>query len=180
MNVTHARLDGVLLIEPTVFGDVRGFFFESWSDRKYDAAGLHRAWVQDNVSRSARGVVRGLHFQNPQPQAKLVSCLDGEVWDVVVDLRVTAPTFGQWEGFSLRVGRQLFVPAGFAHGFCVTSDSAIVQYKCDAFWSPETERGVAWDDPDLAIAWPVKDPLLSAKDREYPRLRDVPREHLFA
>jgi dTDP-4-dehydrorhamnose 3,5-epimerase len=177
MNVNPLRLSGALLLEPRVFGDPRGIFFEAWNEKTHRAAGVDRRWVQDNVSRSSRGVLRGLHFQNPKPQAKLVSCLEGEVWDVIVDLRRSSPTFGQWEGCRLSPGRQLFVPVGFAHGFYVVSESAIVSYKCDDFWSPETERGVAWDDPALGIAWPTSTPLLSEKDRSYPRLSEV--GHLF-
>lgn len=177
MNVTPLRLSGALLLEARVFGDTRGFFFEAWNARDHRAAGVDRPWVQDNVSRSSRGVVRGLHFQNPRPQSKLVSCIEGEVWDVIVDLRRSSPTFGQWEACTLSPGRQLFVPIGFAHGFCVTSESAIVAYKCDDFWSPETERGLAWDDPALAIEWPIRAPVLSGKDQEYPRLSDL--THVF-
>jgi len=177
MNVTSLRLPGALLLEPRVFGDPRGFFFESWNEQKYREAGVDRHWVQDNVSRSSRGVLRGLHFQNPKPQSKLVGCLEGEIWDVILDLRRSSPTFGQWEACTLHPGRQLFVPVGFAHGFCVVSETALVSYKCDDFWSPESEHGVAWNDPTLAIAWPVSAPLLSAKDREYPPLSGV--EALF-
>lgn len=181
MNVLRSRLDGVLVLAPRVPSDGRGWFFEAWNARRYAELGVDHAWVQDNVSRSSRGVVRGLHFQNPRPQAKLVSCLDGAIWDVVVDLRADSPTFGQWDAVDLtgEDHRQIFVPAGFAHGFCVVSETAIVTYKVSDYWAPEAEAGVAWDDPDLAIPWPVEAPSLSKKDLAHPRLRDLSRDKLF-
>ncbi|MBM4374389.1 MAG: dTDP-4-dehydrorhamnose 3,5-epimerase [Deltaproteobacteria bacterium] len=176
MNVIETALPGVLIIEPKVFGDARGFFFESFHAERYRAAGIACDFVQDNVSRSARGVLRGLHFQNPRPQAKLVQVLEGTVVDVALDVRQGSPTFGRHVMVELSAEnrRQLFVPAGFAHGFCVTSEHALFSYKCSDLYSPTDEHGVLWNDPDLGIAWPLEAPALSAKDAVYPRLRDVP------
>ncbi|MBM4360713.1 MAG: dTDP-4-dehydrorhamnose 3,5-epimerase [Deltaproteobacteria bacterium] len=176
MNVIETALPGVLIVEPRVFGDARGFFFESFHAERYGAAGITWDFVQDNVSRSARGVLRGLHFQNPRPQAKLVQVLEGAVVDVAVDVRKGSPTFGQHVMVELSAEnhRQLFVPAGFAHGFCVTSEHALFSYKCSDLYAPADEHGVLWNDPDLGIPWPIEAPSLSAKDAVYPRLRDVP------
>jgi dTDP-4-dehydrorhamnose 3,5-epimerase len=167
MKVTQTALPGVLLIEPKLFRDARGHFLESWNRARYADVGLDADFVQDNVSRSGRGVLRGLHFQHPQPQGKLVSALTGEVWDVVVDVRAGSPTFGRWEAFTLSAenARQLWVPRGYAHGFVVRSESAVVGYKCDDFYAPECEQTLLWSDPALGIAWPVEAPLLSEKDR---------------
>ena len=180
MKVIETKLPGVLILEPKVFGDTRGFFFESFHAHRYREAGILVDFVQDNVSRSARGVLRGLHFQNPRPQAKLVQVLEGSVIDVAVDVRHGSPTFGEHVVVELSAEnhRQFFVPAGFAHGFCVTSDHALFSYKCSDFYSPADEGGVLWNDPDLGIAWPFDAPTLSAKDAVYPRLRDVPLERL--
>ncbi len=180
MNVYEATLPGVKIIEPQVFADTRGFFMEGWHQVRYEAYGLPARFVQDNVSWSRHGVLRGLHFQNPHSQGKLVYVLCGEVFDVVVDVRCGSPTFGRWEGIVLSAQnrRQLYIPEGFAHGFCVTSDSALLVYKCTDFYAPHAERGVRWDDGDLGIAWPVREPLLSPKDAAYPRLRDIPQEWL--
>nr|WP_211484034.1 dTDP-4-dehydrorhamnose 3,5-epimerase [Corallococcus exiguus] len=166
----------VLLIEPKVFGDDRGFFLESFHAKRYADVGVVGPFVQDNLSRSVKGTLRGLHFQEPNAQGKLVQCLAGAVWDVAVDIRKGSPTFGRWVAAELtgENKHQLWVPAGLAHGFCVVSDSADFFYKCTALYSPESERSVAWDDPDLAIPWPVKQPLLSAKDQRAPRLKDAP------
>ncbi len=181
MLVVRAALPGVLVLEPRVFGDARGWFFEGWNEQAYREAGVVVSFRQDNYSRSTRGVLRGLHFQNPRPQAKLVTCLEGAIHDVVVDLRVGSPTFGRFESFDLDGDRmrQLFVPHGFAHGFQVVSERALVAYKCDETWAPEHEAGIAADDPDLAIPWPLADRIVSEKDRKLPRLRDLPREKLF-
>ena len=175
MTVRPTTLPGVLVVEPRVFGDDRGFFLESYHAGRYAEAGIGAAFVQDNHSRSARGVVRGLHFQRRHPQGKLVAVVRGAVWDVVVDLRAKSPTFGAWEahGLSDEDHRQLWVPPGFAHGFAVLSESADVVYKCTDVYRPDDEGGVAWDDPDLAVPWPVDRPALSDKDRAYPRLRDL-------
>ena len=181
MRVTETPLAGVLLIEPKVFGDARGFFFESFNSVRYREAGIAADFVQDNVSFSSRGVLRGLHFQNPSPQGKLVSVLVGAVFDVAVDLRVGSPTFGKWFGATLDADnkRQLYVPPGFAHGFCVTSDTALFAYKCTGFYDPAAEGGVIWNDPDIGIEWPATMPVLSDKDQKYPRLREIDRGRLF-
>jgi dTDP-4-dehydrorhamnose 3,5-epimerase len=183
VNVTPSRLPGVLLIEPRVFGDQRGFFFESWHRERYREAGIRDAFVQDNLSYSRRGVLRGLHFQNPQPQGKLVQVLQGEVFDVAVDIRAGSPTFGQWHGerLSAENRRQFYVPPGMAHGFLVTSDTALFSYKCTAFYAPASEGAIAWDDPDIGIAWPDVGVALqlSAKDAAAPRLRDLDTSRLL-
>lgn len=180
MTVTELDLPGVLLIEPRVFTDERGAFFESWHADRYREAGIHGDFVQDNLSVSRCGVLRGLHFQEPYGQAKLVSVLRGEVYDVAVDVRVGSPTFGRSTAVTLSDAepRQLFVPAGFAHGFLVLSDEAVFSYKCTELYHPEAEQAVRWDDPDLAIAWPEAAPVLSPKDRAAPRLRDIPESRL--
>lgn len=165
-TVIATELDGVWIVEPQVVGDDRGFFFEAWHRDKYTAAGLPWTFVQDNFSRSARGVLRGLHFQEPYAQGKLIQVLEGEVFDVAVDVRVGSPTFGQWVAATLSGDnhRQMYVSEGFAHGFCVVSDSALVNYKCTELYHAETELGVRWDDPAIGILWPVEQPRLSAKD----------------
>lgn len=182
MNVTPTRLPEVLLLEPRVFRDTRGFFLETWSRQRYVEAGLPAEFVQDNLSCSRRHVLRGLHFQNPTPQGKLVSVPQGVVWDVAVDLRADSPTFRQWVGVELSAenARQLYVPEGFAHGFVALSETALVAYKCTAAYSPAHERSLRWDDPALGIEWPVAQPLLSPKDAAAPCLRELPAEHLFA
>lgn len=173
MTVRETDLAGVLVIEPRRFGDARGYFAETYHADRYREAGVDAAFVQDNLSRSTRGTLRGLHAQAPpHAQAKLVQVLDGEVFDVAVDLRRDSPTFGQWHGehLSAETGRQMYVPTGFAHGFCVVSASALFAYKCSDVYAPDTEIAVAWDDPDIGVAWPVATPLLSDKDRAAPRL----------
>jgi len=169
MKVTPLGIPEVLLIEPKVFGDVRGYFLETYHTERYAAAGIPGPFVQDNMSRSCRGTLRGLHMQNPRPQGKLVQVVDGEVFDVAVDVRVGSPSFGQWVSaiLSARDHRQLYIPPGFAHGFCVLSDHALFAYKCTDLYCPEYERGVAWNDPDLAIPWPVENPLVSDKDKKH-------------
>jgi len=180
MRVTPTELPGVMLVEPRVFGDARGAFWESFRAERFAAAGLPTEFPQDNVSVSSQGVLRGLHFQHPHGQGKLVSVLEGEVFDVAVDVRAGSPSFGQWFGVLLSGENhlQLWVPAGFAHGFCVTSPRAVFTYKCTDVYHPETELGVIWDDPALGIAWPVKSPSLSEKDARYPRLAEIPGERL--
>ena len=176
MRVEATLLPGVLVIEPRVFRDERGMFAETYHAGRYLSAGLPAEFVQDNVSRSAQGTLRGLHFQAPpHAQAKLVSVLEGEVFDVVVDIRRGSPTYGEWFGTDLSAGtmRQLYVPAGFAHGFCVTSETALFAYKCSTGYTPTAEGSVRWDDPDLAIPWPVIDPTLSDKDRRAPSFADL-------
>lgn len=174
MEIQETRLPGVLLIEPRVFGDQRGYFMETWNQLRYSGAGLDVSFVQDNLSRSCRNTLRGLHYQDPSPQGKLVSVLEGEVFDVAVDIRPNSPTYGRWVGYFLSSEnhRQLYVPPGFAHGFCVTSETALFSYKCTDYYNPATEGGIAWNDPDLGIAWPVKDPLLSNRDQQAPPLRE--------
>ncbi|MFN2375926.1 MAG: dTDP-4-dehydrorhamnose 3,5-epimerase [Candidatus Binatia bacterium] len=180
MNVSATRIPGVLLIQPRVFGDARGYFFESWSAERYADAGLGGPFVQDNISRSRRGILRGLHLQHPHGQGKLVSALEGEVFDVAVDVRVGSPTFGNWVGALLSADNhhQLWVPPGFAHGFCVLSENAIFHYKCTDAYHPECELSVAWDDPAIGIEWPIAAPILNDKDRNGLRLADIPRDRL--
>ena len=182
MIVEHTPLSGLLLIKPDIFGDERGYFQESWNLRRYTDAGLDRHFVQDNLSFSRKGILRGLHFQNPHAQGKLVSVLRGEVFDVAVDVRADSPTFGQWYGVTLSEDNhlQLFVPEGFAHGFCVTSDTALFAYKCTDFYFPGNEVGFRWDDPEVGIQWPVEKPLLSPKDIALPLLRELASEQLPA
>jgi dTDP-4-dehydrorhamnose 3,5-epimerase len=176
LKVTPLELPGLLLVEPKVFGDDRGFFMELYHAKRYSDAGISGPFVQDNYSRSARGTLRGLHFQEPQAQGKLVQVLAGAVYDVAVDVRRGSPAFGKWAAVELSAEnrRQLWIPPGFAHGFCVVSESADFHYKCTTLYAPETERAIAWNDPDLAIPWPVREPVLSAKDAWAPRLKDAP------
>ena len=180
MKLVATELDGVVIIEPRVFGDARGSFWETFHAPRFAAAGLPGDFPQDNVSVSERGVLRGLHLQHPHGQGKLVQVLAGEVWDVAVDVRAGSPSFGRWVGVTLSAEnkRQMYVPAGFAHGFCVTSDVAVFHYKCTDLYHPECELGVRWDDPALAIDWPIAAPLVSDKDARHPRLADIPRERL--
>ena len=167
MKVSDTDLPGVVLIEPTVFGDLRGLFYEGWSESRYIDAGIPGPFVQDNVSQSTHRSLRGLHLQHPYGQAKLVHVLVGEVFDVAVDVRVGSPHFGQWTGATLSESNrhQLYIPPGFAHGFCVVSDSALFAYKCTEYYHRETEITVAWNDPDIGVRWPFADPTLSEKDR---------------
>jgi dTDP-4-dehydrorhamnose 3,5-epimerase len=180
VEVTKTALPDVLVIEPRVFGDDRGFFFETYSSARYAQAGIPGPFVQDNLSRSTRGVLRGLHMQHPSGQGKLVYVLEGEVFDVAVDVRVGSPTLRRWVGVTLSAQnkRQIYIPPGFAHGFCVTSETALFAYKCTDLYRPEHELGILWSDPDIAIPWPIQDPVLSGKDRAYPRLADVPESRL--
>ena len=175
-------IEGPLLITPQLFGDARGFFFESWNQRRFDAAvGAPTTFLQDNHSRSCRGVLRGLHYQlEPEPQGKLVRCTTGAIWDVAVDLRRSSATFGQWAFAELSADnqQQLWVPAGFGHGFLTLTDTAEVLYKASGYWSKSCERSLRWDDPQLAIAWPLQqiglsEPLLAAKDAEAPTLAEA-------
>lgn len=180
MNIIETELPGVLLIEPDVFGDERGFFMETYQSERYHEAGIAGEFVQDNLSFSQKGVLRGLHFQNPNPQGKLVSILQGEVFDVAVDVRSGSPTFGHWTGYLLNAQnkRQLWVPEGFAHGFCVTSEAALFSYKCTAFYSPESEISLRWDDPDINIEWPLRRPILSTRDASALPLSDIKHSQL--
>lgn len=181
MKVTETSLPGVLLIEPTIFGDARGYFKETWNLRTYRENGLPFEFVQDNLSYSRRGILRGLHFQNPDAQGKLVQALQGEVFDVAVDIRRGSPNFGQWFGVRLSAENhlQLYVPEGFAHGFCVLSDTALFAYKCTDFYNPKAEFSLRYDDPDIGIEWPPDmAPTLSAKDEGAVRLKDFPADRL--
>lgn len=177
MKVLPCEIDGPLIIEPTVFGDDRGFFLESWNAAAFANAGLDIAFLQDNHSRSQKGVLRGLHFQNPGPQGKLVRVVSGAVFDVAIDLRRSSPGFGKWVGVELSAEnkRMFWVPAGFAHGFLTLRDGTDFLYKCDAPYAPDNEHSLAWDDPDLAIAWPTDglEVQLSAKDRQGKSLSEI-------
>jgi dTDP-4-dehydrorhamnose 3,5-epimerase len=168
MNIIKTPLSGCLIIEPKVFGDSRGFFLEAWHERKYKEAGIEEDFVQDNRSRSAKNVLRGLHFQKTKPQGKLVSVISGTIYDVAVDLRRDSDTLGQYVGVILsgEKNNQLYVPPGFAHGFCVLSEYADFHYKCTDFYDPTDEEGIMWNDYDLDIAWPIENPLLSDKDQK--------------
>lgn len=167
MNVVSTKLAGLLVIEPRVFADARGFFMETFHAERFEQQGLPYRFVQDNHSRSARGTLRGLHYQVEHPQGKLIQVIRGEIFDVAVDLRLDSPTFGQWFGAYLSDNnhRQMLVPPEFAHGFCVLSEVADLVYKCTDFYSPAHERTILWSDPQLAIEWPIADPLLSEKDQ---------------
>lgn len=177
MNVIETALPGVLIIEPKAFGDHRGFFLETFQVERYREAGITLPFVQDNHSRSQRGVLRGLHFQKTRPQGKLVSVSRGAVYDVAVDIDPASATYGQFVGVELNDDnhRQMWVPPGYAHGFCVLSEVADFQYKCTDFYFPADEGGLAWNDPDVGIPWPITEPQLSAKDVNNPRLRDLKR-----
>jgi len=181
MRALETRLQGPLLLEPAVHGDERGFFVESYRENAFAELGVRDSFVQDNHSRSGRGVVRGIHFSIGDGQAKLVRCARGSIFDAVVDLRRGSPTFGEWEGHELddRALRQLYVPIGFGHGFCVTSEVADVFYKCSSYYDAEIERGIAYDDPDVGIDWPHIELIVSARDAEAPRLADVAGELAF-
>jgi dTDP-4-dehydrorhamnose 3,5-epimerase len=175
MRFIETALPGVILIEPDVYRDPRGFFLESYHQGKYSEAGIPERFVQDNHSHSGQGTLRGLHAQRKQPQGKLVRAVRGEMFDVAVDIRRGSPSFGKWVGFVLSGEnfRQLYIPPGFAHGFCVLSDRVDVEYKCTDFYDAANEIAIAWNDPDLGIDWPLKNPTLSAKDGAAPRLAEV-------
>ena len=176
MNVTETSLPGVLLIEPKVFGDARGFFLESWNRQTFAGLGLNLDFVQDNHSRSAKGVLRGLHYQLNEPQGKLVRVVSGAVFDVAVDVRKSSPHFGQWVGYELSADnhRMLWIPPGFAHGFLVLSEVADFLYKTTAYYAPQWDRGIRWDDPQIGVQWPLEGaPTLSAKDQDQPLLKDA-------
>jgi dTDP-4-dehydrorhamnose 3,5-epimerase len=181
MNCVPTALPGVKIFEPDCFEDSRGYFMETWNSRRYAEFGVPEFFVQDNLSFSTKGILRGLHYQTPNPQGKLVYVLQGEVFDVAVDIRYGSPSFGQWTGVTLTSWnrRQLYLPAGFAHGFCVLSDTVLFAYKCTAFYSPSDEAGIFWNDSNLAITWPLTDPVLSAKDKQHPALNAIPRQRLL-
>jgi len=180
MNVKGTKLPGVLILELEVFPDKRGFFLETWNKKRYENDGIQGPFVQDNVSFSKKGVLRGLHFQYPQSQGKLVQVLSGQVVDVAVDIRRGSPTFGKWVGeiLSDKNHRQMYIPPDFAHGYCVISETAVFSYKCTNFYNPSAECGIIWNDPDINIDWPIKKPVLSSKDSNYPRLKDFPPDKL--
>jgi dTDP-4-dehydrorhamnose 3,5-epimerase len=180
MKITETDLPGCLLIEPRVFADPRGSFFESWNQKAYADAGLHLNFVQGNVSESRRGVLRGLHYQWPNPQGKLVSVLSGQVWDVAVDIRRGSPNFGRWTAAILSAGnrRQLWIPEGFAHGFVTMSERAVFVYQCTALYDGAADANIRWNDARLAIDWPVSDPVLSDKDAAAPFLDDIATDRL--
>jgi dTDP-4-dehydrorhamnose 3,5-epimerase len=180
MTAEETELPGVLLLRPRVFADDRGHFLETWRRERYARAGVAADFVQDNASYSRHGVLRGLHFQQPHGQGKLVSVLLGEVWDVAVDVRAGSPTFGRWTGYTLSAdnGHQLWIPPGFAHGFVVTSAEAVFSYKCTDVYHPEAELTIRWDDPDLAVTWPVRPTLVAEKDAAAPTLAQIPAERL--
>jgi dTDP-4-dehydrorhamnose 3,5-epimerase len=175
VNVIETDLPGVLIVEPRVFRDPRGFFLETFHARRYEEAGIPAHFVQDNHSRSSRGTLRGLHTQILRPQGKLVRAVSGEMFDVAVDIRPDSPHFGRWVGVWLSGEnfRQVWVPPGFAHGFCVTSETVDVEYKCTDFYDPADELSVAWNDPEIGVRWPVDAPLISAKDGAAPLLREA-------
>lgn len=175
MRVADTDIPGVLVIEPAVHRDVRGYFLETFHAEKFAAAGLPRVFLQDNHSTSVRHTLRGLHLQVERPQGKLVRVIEGEIWDVAVDVRPGSATYGKWTATALSASnfKQLYIPVGCAHGFCVLSDVAQVEYKCTDVYDPASELGIAWDDPDLAIAWPVTAPILSERDKRHLRLREV-------
>jgi dTDP-4-dehydrorhamnose 3,5-epimerase len=175
VKITPTPLAGVLIIEPKVFADHRGFFLETYNEQRYQENGLPLRFVQDNHSRSTRGILRGLHYQIKKPQGKLVWCVQGEIYDVAVDVRRGSPTYGQWFGMTLDSTKkqQLYVPPGLAHGFAVVSETAEVYYKCTDFYDPKDEGGIIWNDPDLKITWPIDQPTLSPKDAALPALKNA-------
>ncbi len=176
MKLIETGIPGLVVVEPVVYGDSRGFFMETWNSDRYGACGLPDRFVQSNISRSAAGVIRGLHYQHPCAQGKLVSVLQGRAFDVAVDIRSDSPTFRQWAGVELSASnhRQLYVPEGFAHGFCVLGESALLSYLCTTQFNAEYDAAIAWNDPDIGIEWPIEHQSLSERDRKAPRLRDVP------
>lgn len=180
MRAIETGIPGLVIIEPVAHGDERGFFMETWNAERYRDAGLPAQFVQSNISRSGRGVIRGLHFQYPHPQGKLVSVLEGRVFDVGVDIRHDSPTYRKWAGVELSADnhRQLYVPEGFAHGFCVLGESALLSYLCTEVYRAEFDAVITWNDPDIAIQWPLSSGRLSPRDSAAPRLRDIAVEDL--
>lgn len=181
MNITDGPLAGIKIIEPRVFSDNRGYFYESHQSMRYRDAGIPDL-VQDNISRSQRGTLRGLHYQQPNAQGKLVWVTRGKVWDVMVDIRQSSPTFKQWFGIELSDEQptQVYIPPGFAHGFCVLSNEAIFCYKCSDYYAPQAEHGIIWNDSEIGIEWPINEPILSGKDEQYPSLSEIKHDNLFA
>lgn len=180
ISVEQTSLPGVLVVQPRVFGDQRGFFLETFHQEKYQKAGIDRNFVQDNHSHSRKGTLRGFHYQLPHPQAKLITVVRGEIFDVAVDIRKGSPTFGKWFGIHLSEEnkRQLFIPEGFAHGFLVLSQDTDVTYKCSELYFQEDEHGVIWSDPQIGVEWPAQDPILSDKDKNFSRLSEIPENLL--
>ena len=180
MKIVQTPLPGCVVIEPAVFGDARGVFFETWNAERFGEHGLPTRFVQSNVSTSVKGVLRGLHYQWPRPQGKLVSVLEGEVYDVAVDIRRGSPTFGRWVAVVLSAEnkRQFWIPEGFAHGFAVLSEHAVFNYLCTDVYVKEADAGVRWNDADIAVDWPISAPTLSAKDENAPFLRDIAEDRL--
>jgi len=180
VKVIQTGLAGLVIIEPKVHGDQRGFFKEFWKQSSFRQAGIAEHFVQSNVSRSGAGVIRGLHYQYPRPQGKLITVLEGKIFDVAVDIRIDSPTYRHWAGVELSATnhRQLYIPEGFAHGFCVLGESALMSYLCTQEFDAETDAAIAWNDPDIAIEWPVEPESLSARDSAAPRLRDIAPEDL--
>ena len=182
MKTSSCKLEGIIIIEPDSFDDSRGFFFESYNREKYTEIGIDMEFVQDNHSASTKGTLRGMHWQlPPNAQSKLVRACVGEVYDIAVDIRKDSPTFGQWEGFYLSAEnkKQVLIPAGFAHGFCVLSDYAEFLYKCDAYYSPKDERGFKWDDDTVNIKWPITNSILSNRDLSHPLFDKLKSEDLY-
>jgi len=180
LECSSSAIPSIILVEPKVFEDERGFFLETYHLKKYRSKGIAPVFVQDNHSRSQKGTLRGLHYQLKNPQGKLVYVVTGEIFDVAVDIRRGSPSFGQWCGAILSESNkhQMYLPEGFAHGFCVLSETADVMYKCTDLFDPTDEYGIVWNDPTAAIDWPIDDPVLSSRDSQNPRLADVPVEHL--
>lgn len=181
MKIIPTEIKEVLIIEPVVFDDNRGWFMETFHHFRFKESGFDIPFVQDNLSFSIKGTLRGLHFQVNYPQAKLVQVITGEIFDVAVDIRPESATFGRWLGVHLSEHNKhhIFIPEGFAHGFCVLSDSAIVAYKCSDYYKPDDEGGILWSDPDINIDWPVENPIISTKDNQLPHLFDLPPEKLY-
>ncbi len=180
MNIIETDLPGVMIFEPKVFSDGRGSFIETWSKQRYEDAGINVSFVQDNVSYSAKGVLRGLHYQHPHQQGKLIQVLKGEVFDVAVDIRLDSATFGKWASAMISENnhRQIYIPPGFAHGFCVLSDEAVFSYKCTDYYNGSCEGGIRWDDPDIAIDWPIPAPSVSPKDATLANLSEISEDKL--
>ncbi|MCK4958956.1 MAG: dTDP-4-dehydrorhamnose 3,5-epimerase [Planctomycetes bacterium] len=180
MNIIETDLPGVIIFEPKVFTDGRGCFIETWSKQRYEDAGINVSFVQDNISYSAKGVLRGLHYQHPHQQGKLIKVIRGEVFDVAVDIRLDSATFGKWTSVTISEDnhRQIYIPPGFAHGFCVLSDEAIFSYKCTDYYNGPCEGGVRWDDPDIGIDWPITAPSVSPKDAALTKFSEISEDKL--
>jgi dTDP-4-dehydrorhamnose 3,5-epimerase len=180
MKIITTFIEGILIIEPKTFKDKRGFFMETYNQDRYTKSGINATFVQDNLSYSMKNTLRGLHFQIKHPQAKLIQVISGKIFDVAVDLRPGFATFGKWTGFHLsgENRRQVFIPEGFAHGFCVLSESALFHYKCSDFYAPDDESGIIWSDPDIGIKWPVENPIVSEKDKQYQKFSELIADEL--